>query len=131
MTFSVFIVIYGLVVMGALWVAVQWLKRKRRPKLPFKPERDKLLRGPGESLKKKIELMDENMIHLLMGLMVLPILGGFGVLAGMQQAQIGGPGLRMGLAFWSPWAWSGPVPGIWPRRPSGAAIITWDGLASA
>lgn len=99
MTFSVFIVIYALVVMGALLVAVQWLKAKRRPKLPFKPERDRLLRGPGESLKRKIELMDENMIYLLLGLMVLPILGGFGVLAGMQQAQIGGPGLRMGLAL--------------------------------
>ena len=99
MTFFVFIVIYSLVVMGVLLLAIQWLKRKRRPKLPFKPERDKLLRGPGESLKRKIELMDENMIYLLVALMALPILGGFGVLAGMQQAQLGSPGLRMGLAL--------------------------------
>ena len=99
MTFSVFIVIYALVVLGALFLAIQWMKAKRRPKLPFKPERDKLLRGPGESLKRKIELMDENLIYLLMGLMVLPVLGGFGVLAGMQQAQLGSPSLRMGLAL--------------------------------
>lgn len=99
MSFSVFIVIYSLVVMGALFVAIQWLKRKRRPKLPFKPERDRLMRGPGESLKKKIELMDENLIYLLMGLIVLPLCGGFGVLAGMQWAQVGSPGLRMALAL--------------------------------
>lgn len=99
MTFSVFIVIYGLVVFGALFIAIQWLKTKRRPKLPFKPERDKLLRGPGESLKQKIELMDENMIFLLLGLMVLPILSGAGVLAGMQWQQIGSPGFRLTLAL--------------------------------
>jgi hypothetical protein len=99
MTIYVFIVLYGLVVFAALFIAVQWLKRKRRPKLPFKPERDRLLRGPGESLKKKIELMDENMIYLLLGLMLLPVLGGWGVLMGMQQTQIGGPGVRMALAL--------------------------------
>ncbi len=99
MSFSVFIVIYGLVVFVALFLAIQWLKTKRRPKLPFKPERDRLMRGPGESLKHKIELMDENLIYLLMGLMVLPVLGGFGVLVGMQSAQVGGPGLRMALAL--------------------------------
>lgn len=99
MNFTVFIVIYALVVLGALFLAIQWLKAKRRPKLPFKPERDKLLRGPGESLKRKIELMDENLIYLLMGLIVLPLFGGFGVLAGMQAAQVGTPGLRMGLAL--------------------------------
>lgn len=99
MSFTVFIVIYALVVLGALFLAIQWLKAKRRPKLPFKPERDKLLRGPGESLKRKIELMDENLIYLLMGLIVLPLFGGFGVLASMQAGQVGTPGLRMGLAL--------------------------------
>ncbi len=99
MTSTVFLGLYALVVFGALFVAIQWLKAKRRPKLPFKPERDKLLRGPGESLKQKIELMDENMIFLLMALLVVPLLGGFGVLAWLQQAQIGSPGLRMALAL--------------------------------
>ncbi len=99
MTSTVFLGLYALVVFGALFVAIQWLKAKRRPKLPFKPERDKLLRGPGESLKQKIELMDENMIFLLMALLVVPLLGGFGVLAWLQQAQIGSPSLRMALAL--------------------------------
>lgn len=99
MSFSVFLILYALVVIGALFVAVQWLKTKRRPKLPFKPERDKLLRGPGESLKQKIELMDENMIFLLLALLVAPLMSGFGVLAGLQQAQIGSPGLRLVLAL--------------------------------
>lgn len=99
MTSTVFLGLYALVVFGALFVAIQWLKAKRRPKLPFKPERDKLLRGPGESLKQKIELMDENMIFLLMALLVVPLLGGFGVLAWLQQAQIGSLGLRMALAL--------------------------------
>lgn len=101
MTYTVFLVIYALVVFAALFVAIQWLKSKRRPKLPFKPEREKLLRGPGESLKRKIELMDENQIFLLVALMALPVLGGLGVLAGLQQAQLGNPGLRMGLALLS------------------------------
>lgn len=99
MTFSVFLVLYGLVVFGALFIAIQWLKAKRRPKLPFKPERDKLLRGPGESLKQRIELMDENLIYLLVALMVLPILGGYGVLTGTHQAQVGTPGARMAIAL--------------------------------
>lgn len=99
MTFSVFMIIYGLVVLGALFLAIQWLKTKRRPKLPFKPERDKLMRGPGESLKQKIEVMDENLIYLLMALFVVPILAGYGVLFGLQMAQTGTPGLRMGLAL--------------------------------
>jgi hypothetical protein len=99
MNFTVFIIIYALVVFGALFVAIQWLKAKRRPKLPFKPDRERLLRGPGESLKQKIDLMDENMIYLLMGLMVLPILSGFGVLGGMQWAGVGSPGIRLVLAL--------------------------------
>jgi len=99
MTYTVFLLIYALVVFGALFVAIQWLKSKRRPKLPFKPEREKLLRSPGESLKRRIELMDENQIFLLVALMVLPVLGGAGVLAGLQQAQVGNPGSRMGLAL--------------------------------
>ena len=99
MSLSNFIVLYGLVVFGALFVAIQWLKRKRRPKLPFKPDRDKLLRGPGESLQQRIQLMDENQIYLLVALMVLPLLGGSGVLVGLQAAQIGAPGLRMTLAL--------------------------------
>jgi|CXWL01.1.fsa_nt_gi hypothetical protein len=99
MNFSLFITLYTLIVFGALFLAIQWLKTKRRPKLPFKPDRERLLRGPGESLKQKIELMDENQIFLLVALMVLPILGGFGVLAGMQWTQTGSPGLRLGLAL--------------------------------
>lgn len=99
MNFSVFIIIYGLVVFGALFIAIRWLKTKRRPKLPFKPDRERLLRGPGESLKQKIELMDENQIFLLVALMVLPILGGFGVLAGMQWTQTGSLGLRLSLSL--------------------------------
>lgn len=99
MNLTLFLVIYVLVVMTALLAAIQWLKRKRRPKLPFKPERDRLLRGPGESLKQRIEVMDENLIYLLLALLVVPLLGGFGLLVGLQQAQLGAPGLRLALAL--------------------------------
>ncbi len=99
MTISVFLTIYVLIVFGALFLAVQWLKAKRRPKLPFKPERDKLLRGPGESLKQRIDLMDENMIYLLMALMVIPILSGSGVLISLQYLQVGSQGWRLVLAL--------------------------------
>jgi nitrate reductase NapE component len=101
MTYSVYLGIYVLLVFCFLYLAIQWLKRKRRPRLPFKPERDKLLRGPGESLKQKIEVMDENIIFLLVALMLLPLLAGFGVLAWMQASQLGTPGLRMAAALGS------------------------------
>ncbi len=99
MTFAFFILLYGLVVFVALFVAIQWLKSKRRPKLPFKPEQKRLLRGPGESLKQRIELMDENQLYLLLALMALPVLSGLAVLATLQAKQIGDPSLRMGLAL--------------------------------
>ncbi|MBI2498595.1 MAG: NERD domain-containing protein [Opitutae bacterium] len=99
MTFTVFIIIYALGVFGALFIAIQWLKAKRRPKLPFKPDRERLLRGPGESLKRKIDLMDENMIFLLICLMVLPVLAGLGFLAGLQGSQFVSPGMRLVLAL--------------------------------
>jgi hypothetical protein len=99
MSLAIFSLIYLLLVFVALFVSVQWLKSKRRPKLPFKPDRDKLLRGPGESLQQRIQLMDENQIYLLVGLMALPILGGAGLLLAMQSAQVASPGVRMGLAL--------------------------------
>lgn len=99
MTYTVFLIIYALVVFGAVFVAIQWLKSKRRPKLPFKPEGEKLLRGPGESLKRKIELMDENQIFLLVALMILPVLAGSSVLAVLHQVQFNRPGASMVLAL--------------------------------
>ena len=95
MSFPIFTTIYALVVFGALFVAIQWLKGKRRPKLPFKPERDRLLRGPGESLKQRIDLMDENLIYSLMGLMVLPILTGAGIFIAMRSTHLGSEGVQL------------------------------------
>ncbi len=99
MSYSVLILIYALVVFGALFVAIQWLKGKRRPKLPFKPERDRLLRGPGESLKQRIDLMDENLIYLLMGLIALPVLGGAGAFIALRSAQIGSQNVQVAVSL--------------------------------
>lgn len=104
MSFAVFLTIYGIIVFVALFAAIQWLKSRRRPKLPFKPEKEKLLRGPGESLKQRIELLDENMIYLLMALLVLPLVLGCGSIMCLRFYQIGSPlfqvasGLAVALA---------------------------------
>ncbi|HEY4299649.1 MAG TPA: nuclease-related domain-containing protein [Candidatus Didemnitutus sp.] len=99
MSLLVFILIYALIVFVALFVAIQWLKAQRRPKLPFKPERARLLRGPGESLQQRIQVMDENQIFLLLALIFVPILIGLSLLALMQSENFATPGARMGLAL--------------------------------
>ncbi len=76
MSLTTLLIVYSLIVFGALFVAIQVLKSRRRPRLPFKPEKERLLRGPGESLRKQVELMDENQIYLLVGLLAVPLLGG-------------------------------------------------------
>lgn len=93
-----FILIYGVVFLAAGSGAMVWLKRKRRPKLPFKPERDKLLRGPGESLRLKIQEMDEELVYLLMALLAGPLVGGLALLHLLQEAAVGSPALRLGAA---------------------------------
>ncbi|MBI2518566.1 MAG: NERD domain-containing protein [Opitutae bacterium] len=98
MSFVSFIVVYGAVFCVALFGAMAWLKRKRRPKLPFKPERDRLLRGPGESLRQKIQEMDDELVLLLTGLMLGPLVCGLGLLYLLNQAAVGAPGLRLGAA---------------------------------
>lgn len=80
-----FILTYALLVLGALSGAMAWLKRRRRPKLPFKPERDKLLRGPGESLRRRIEELDEELSYLALALLALPLITGLLVLHGARH----------------------------------------------
>lgn len=99
MSLVVFLLLYVLLVFAALFVAIQFLKARRRPKLPFKPERTRLLRGPGESLQQRIQLMDENQLYLLLTLMAVPILIGVGLFAAMQTANFSSPGMRMGLSL--------------------------------
>lgn len=52
------LVIYMASFLGLSYLAISWQKRQRKPKSPFKAE-TKLLRGPGETLLKKIAEMDE------------------------------------------------------------------------
>lgn len=97
MSVASFIFVYGVVVFAALAGAMAWLKRQRRPKLPFKPERDRLLRGPGESLRQRIQEMDDELVLLLAGLMFGPLVCGLGLLYVLNLAAVGSPGLRLGL----------------------------------
>ena len=59
--------------LGAMVVIALWLKKKQRPKSPFKKE-TRLLRSPGESLLKAIQEMDDALIQQLLGAMALPLL---------------------------------------------------------
>ncbi|HVU16696.1 MAG TPA: nuclease-related domain-containing protein [Candidatus Didemnitutus sp.] len=99
MSLVVFLLLYVLIIFAALFVAIQWLKAQRRPKLPFKPERTRLRRGPGESLQRRVQLMDENQLYLLFALMAVPILIGVGLLAVLQSAGFATPGVRMGISL--------------------------------
>lgn len=88
-----FILSYAVLVLGALSGAMAWLKRRRRPQLPFKPERDKLLRAPGESLRRRIEELDEELIYLALALLAFPLLAGLLVLHGARNlAGLPAPG---------------------------------------
>lgn len=98
MSVATFILVYVLVFGAALFGAMAWLKRKRRPKLPFKPERDKLLRGPGESLRQKIQEMDDELVLLIAGLMFVPLVSGLALLYLLNQAAVGSPAMRMIVA---------------------------------
>lgn len=99
MSFTVFILVYFVILMAVLVAMVKWQKRNRRPKLPFRTERDKLLRGPGEHLQQEMERMSEDMPFELAFVLIGPLLLGLGVIVGLGKLGIGSPGQQASLGF--------------------------------
>lgn len=66
---------YGFVLIALLFGAAFWTRKRRKTRAPF-PENAKLLRGPGETLRKKLGELDERMIYEILAALMLPLLVG-------------------------------------------------------
>lgn len=63
---------YVLVFLGLLIGAALWTRKRRKTRAPF-PENAKLLRGPGETLRRKLGELDERMTVEIMLALVIPL----------------------------------------------------------
>jgi hypothetical protein len=73
MTGLYFIMGYCLLFVGVCLIAVMFRQRGRQDRAPF-PENTRLLRGPGESLRRKLTKLDESLDTLLAAGCLLPLL---------------------------------------------------------
>lgn len=76
-----FFIGYGTLFLGLLIGLALWRKKNRKTRAPF-PENAKLLRGPGETLRRKLADLDERSIYELLIAFVLPLI------VGVSLAQI-------------------------------------------
>src|SRR3954471_1893345 len=72
---------YGLVFLGFFVGLAFWRKKNRKTRAPF-PENAKLLRGPGETLSRKLTELAERFIFEIFAALLLPLL------VGISLAQI-------------------------------------------
>jgi len=77
--------------LGLLWVLLFFRRRSRQERAPF-PENTRLLRGPGESLRRKVSELDEKILNELGLAFVLPA-GAFGVFLYLAIQLQGAAGL--------------------------------------
>jgi hypothetical protein len=75
---------YSLVFFGLLFGVALWRRKKRKERAPF-PQNAKLLRGPGETLRKQLAALDESLFQTFLFTFVLP-LGVGGALAWIATA---------------------------------------------
>jgi hypothetical protein len=73
-----FFIGYGIVFLGLLTGLAFWRKKNRRTRAPF-PENAKLLRGPGETLRRKLSDLDEQSTYEVLIAFVLPLIVGVGI----------------------------------------------------
>ena len=88
---------------------IVFLTRRRGTRWPFK-EGDKLLRGPGEGLRRRILKLDESFVwefagSVIVALFCWPVLGMIGRLAGLSglNAALGAVGALLFIAVASAW----------------------------
>ncbi|MET0261427.1 MAG: nuclease-related domain-containing protein [Rariglobus sp.] len=74
----IFLGVYGLIFLAVLTGAAFWSRNRRKTRAPF-PENAKLLRGPGETLRKKLGELDERLIFGVFLAMILPLIVGLGL----------------------------------------------------
>lgn len=121
--FLIPVVIYSVVVVGSLFVA-----RKLRPtRWPFKEE-ERLLRGPGESLRKEVARLDESLLWELLGgvmvaVLVIPVTASLAKLFGAAVAYVLTITLLAfaAVTFLSSWR----IIGLWKKRQ--AYYLGWFG----
>jgi hypothetical protein len=63
---------YAAVFLALLTGLVRWRKRRRKTRAPF-PENARLLRGPGETLHRKLADLDERSVYEILAALVLPL----------------------------------------------------------
>jgi hypothetical protein len=66
---------YSLVFLALLTGAVLWRHKNRKTRAPF-PDNAKLLRGPGETLRRKLATLDEQIVYKLLAAFVIPLVVG-------------------------------------------------------
>jgi hypothetical protein len=102
-----YFLLYGVAVGGLML----WRKRSRRERKPFADEQ-KLLRGPGESLRRRVNELDENLDLWLCVGSLLPLLAGPGLFAlvmavdesaGVVAIVLGSVGLLTGFILSARW----------------------------
>ncbi len=71
----VFILVYGAIFLALVLGGALWRRRSRKDRAPF-PDNAKLLRGPGESLRRKIIALDEkSTFEILFAFGIPPLVG--------------------------------------------------------
>lgn len=66
---------YCLVFFALLFGTALWRRKNRKTRAPF-PDNAKLLRGPGETLRRKLATLDEQIIYQLLAAFIAPIIVG-------------------------------------------------------
>jgi len=73
-----FFIGYGTVFLGLFIGLALWRKKNRKTRAPF-PENAKLLRGPGETLRRKLADLDERSTYEVLIAFILPLIVGVGI----------------------------------------------------
>jgi len=96
-TSQLFLIGYPAVYVGAVLGLALWRRQNRRERKPFADEQ-KLLRGPGETLRRRVAEMDENLDLWLLGGSLLPLVLGPVLMGGVLwcDAQAAGWALALG-----------------------------------
>jgi hypothetical protein len=76
-----FFIGYGILFLGLFICLALWRKKNRKTRAPF-PENAKLLRGPGETLSRKLAELDERFVYEVLIALLIPLF------VGISLAQI-------------------------------------------
>lgn len=89
-----FFIGYGTVFLGLLAGLALWRKKNRKTRAPF-PENAKLLRGPGETLRRKLADLDERSTYEVLLAFVIPLV--IGVILAQIATHLEGTAQLVGL----------------------------------